>query len=150
MKRLALAMAALACASLPVHAADQTYGALGVTKKLKDMGDGTYAEQLYVGGGSVSGPLPAALSAGQAKIAAASTAACLPSAVLQNGIVVKALASNTGSLALGAAGVTTATDGTGTGYVLAPGEAMALAVSNANLICFNGTTVGDGVSFAGN
>ena len=98
----------------------------------------------------VQTPTPATVTAGQGRIATASTAVCLPSAALQNGIVVKALAGNSGSLTVGGATVTAASDGTGNGYVLAPGEAMSFAVSNASLVCFNGTGVGDGVSYAGN
>lgn len=156
MKRFALAMAALLCAC-STHAADKPYlsniGPQGPgpvylidpTTGLAVTPNGSASAPGYV-----QTPTPSTIAAGQGRIATASTAVCLPSAALQNGIVVKALGSNGGSLTLGGAGVTPATDGTGNGYVLAPGEAMSLAVANANLVCFNGSTAGDGVSYAGN
>lgn len=149
MKRLAFALAALTCAALPVLAADKIQDRAGTAFKWKDMGDGTYAEQLYIGGGAVAGPLPATIAAGQARIAVTATAVCLASAALVNGIVVKALAANAGAITIGGSGVNATADGTGNGYVLAPGEAMSFAIPNANLACINGAA-GDGVSFAGN
>lgn len=156
MKRLALAMAALLCACAAI-AADKPYlSTVGPKDPLPTFLIDPLTGLAVTPGGSASAPgyvqtpTPSTITAGQARIATASTAVCLPSAALQNGIVVKALATNTGSLTLGPSGVTTATDGTGNGYVLAPGEAMSFAVSNSGLVCFNGTGVGDSVSYAGN
>ncbi|WP_420104162.1 hypothetical protein [Bosea sp. (in: a-proteobacteria)] len=162
MKRLALALAALLCA--PASQAQTTFPSqvpggfppptvpnyVPGFVPLCLNASGVAVPCSSAAPGYVQTPTPSTVIAGQGRIATASTAVCLPSAALQNGIVVKALAGNVGSLTVGPSGVTTATDGTGNGYVLAPGEAMSFAVSNASLVCFNGTGVGDGVSYAGN
>lgn len=110
-------------------------------------------------GGCASGtpvvpPLPLAPVTGQVKIAVTGTAVQLPAAVLLNGVVVKAKSSNAAQTAtvsgtVGSAGVTNVADGTGTGYLLAPGEASSFAVPNANALYVNGTA-GDIFTFEGN
>lgn len=147
---LCCAALSLAVLTLPASAADVTFGfGNGLQKKFKDMGDGTYAEQLYLGGGTVAGPAPSAITSGQAKVAVTNTAVCLSAAALVNGLVIKALAANAAAITIGGTGVNSTTDGTGNGYVLAPGEAMSFAVDNASRVCINGAS-GAGVSYAGN
>ena len=73
------------------------------------------------------------------------TAAALPSQALANGVVVKALKTNTAIVYLGGPSVTTAT-----GYPLVAGESISYAVSNLSavyLICQNATDV---VAITGN
>lgn len=94
-------------------------------------------------------PLPTNPIAGQVKIATTGTAVTLPSNTLKNGVVIKAKSSNAQPLFVGASGVTTTDDGTGTGYKLEAGEAVSFAVANSNTIYINGTA-GDSVYFSGN
>ncbi len=95
-------------------------------------------------GGSASNPNgnPAAPYTGQQALTTA--AAALPNRALVNGIVVQALSSNTGTVYVGPAGVTSAT-----GYPLAPGQAVSFGVTNANSIAILGQTTTDLVAFAG-
>jgi hypothetical protein len=98
----------------------------------------------------VQDPKPANIVSGQAKIAITNTAVQLPANVLFNGLTVKSKAGNNAAgVLIGSAGVTNATDGTGAGYLLAPGESVSLNIPNSNLVFINGTA-GDVVSFAGN
>ncbi len=98
----------------------------------------------------VQTPVPSIVVAGQVVIATTGMPVQLPSAALQNGIVVKSLTTNsTASQTIGGAGLTNAVDGTGNGYVMLPGEAAAFAVANANLIYVNGTA-GDVFTYQGN
>lgn len=96
------------------------------------------------------GANPATVGAGQKKIAATGTAVALAATTpLVNGVIVTALDTNSAKVAVGAAGVTVATDGTGTGYVLAPGQSISFGVTDFASVFINGQA-GDGVSFAGN
>lgn len=73
------------------------------------------------------------------------TAAALPSQALVNGVVVKALKTNTATAFIGASGVSTSN-----GYPLVAGESISYAVSNLSsvfLICQNATDV---VAITGN
>jgi hypothetical protein len=73
------------------------------------------------------------------------TVAALPAQALVNGVVVKALKTNTATVYLGGSAVTTST-----GYPLAAGEAISYAVANLSdvyLICQNATDV---VAITGN
>ena len=73
------------------------------------------------------------------------TAAALPTQTLTNGVVVKALKSNAGTVYIGASGVTTST-----GYPLVAGEAISYAVTNLSaiyLICQNNS---DSIAVTGN
>jgi hypothetical protein len=76
---------------------------------------------------------PATIVTGQIALTAGSRAA-LPSAALVNGIIVKSSPSNAANVLIGGVGVTTTADGTGNGYILAPGEAASFGVSNASAI----------------
>ena len=109
---------------------------------------------LLAGTLKVATPTPASIVTGQVKIAATGTAVALPNVALANGIVVKAKTSNAVQTSaapgvVGAAGVTTVIDGTGSGYPLAPDEAASFACSNANLVFVNGTA-GDVFFYEGN
>lgn len=76
---------------------------------------------------------------------AAGTAQQLSSVVLYNGVVIKALTANTGTLYVGSDNTVTSSSG----YPLAnSGEAISFAVSNLNAIWIIGTT-GDKVAYAG-
>ena len=98
----------------------------------------------------VQDPKPANIVTGQAKIASTGVAVQLPSNVLFNGVTVKSkLGNNAAGVLIGSAGVTNAADGTGAGFILAPGDSVLLNIPNSNLVSVNGTA-GDIVSFAGN
>lgn len=92
--------------------------------------------------------LPSSSSFGQTVIAATGTAVQLSSNPLVNGVVVSANTSNTASIIVGLSGVTNITNGSGNGYVLAPGASIGIAVANTNSLWINGTS-GDVVSFVG-
>ena len=93
--------------------------------------------------GTVLGPLPASPITGQQTLT--TTAAALPANALQNGLIVTALAANSGTVYVGAPGVTT-----GSGYPLGAGQSMSFAVANASGIAIIGTNATDKVAFAGN
>ena len=80
---------------------------------------------------------------GQQSIVTTGTAVQLPANTLTDGVVIEALSSNTSSVYLGDASVTTAN-----GLELPPGSAMSLPLSNTNLIYINGAS-GQTVSFLG-
>lgn len=86
---------------------------------------------------------------GQAVIAVTGTAVQLGTNTLQNGIIIKALSSNTASILVGGSGVNNSSNGSGNGYILKPGEASAFSSSNSNQFWVNGTA-GDIVTFEGN
>lgn len=104
---------------------------------------------------AVATPTPAAIVAGQVKIAVTGTPQALPAAALVNGLVVKASVfnqaqSSTYTAAVGGSGVTTLYDGSaGTGYPLAPGEAASFAVANADAVYVVGAA-SDVFSYEGN
>ncbi len=93
--------------------------------------------------GTVLGPLPAAPVTGQQTLT--TTAVALPAAALQNGLIVTALPANTGTVYVGAAGVTSSS-----GYPLTAGQSISFAVANASGISIIGTNATDKVAFAGN
>jgi len=102
------------------------------------------------GGGGGSGGVNTNVIVGQVKIATTGTRVQLPSNALANGLIVKSLSANAAAGAtIGGASVSNAVDGTGNGYVLAPGEASSFAVSNSNLLYVNGTA-GDIFTYEGN
>lgn len=92
--------------------------------------------------------LPTAAGVGQTKIAVTGTAVQLASNALVNGVILSASTSNSASITVGGSGVTNATDGTGNGFILAPGASVGIAVSNTNELYVNGTAA-DVVSFVG-
>jgi hypothetical protein len=77
--------------------------------------------------------------------AATLSATALPSQALVNGIVLTALATNTGTIYVGPAGVTSAT-----GYPLAAGQSISYAVANLSAISIVGTNTTDKLAFTGN
>ena len=77
-------------------------------------------------------PLPSVVYNGQQ--AATGTAAALSAQILTNSIAIVALSSNTGTVYVGGVGVTT-----GTGYPLAPGQAIGYTIANANAVYIVGT-----------
>lgn len=87
--------------------------------------------------------LPAAPYAGQQ--ATTASAAALPSQALVNGIVVTAMAANSGTVTVGATGVTSAS-----GYQLSAGQSISFAVANANSVFIIGQNTTDRIMFAGN
>ncbi len=89
----------------------------------------------------VQTPIPAGVVTGQVPLTA-NNIAQLPSVPLVNGIVIKAAATNTAPVLIGPSGVTTAMDGTGTGYPLQPGEACSFALANANGVYARSTAAG--------
>lgn len=95
----------------------------------------------------VSSPL-----VGQAKIASTGTAVRLnggTSQPLTNGLIISAVSGNNASgVTIGGSGVTNTADGTGNGYILAPGASVSFAIADTNEIWINGTTA-DFVSWAG-
>ena len=105
------------------------------------------------GGGGGGGGTSATIVSGQAVIAVTGTAVQFQtaSAALTNGLIFCAPSSNNSAgITVGGSGVTnTTTGGTGNGYVIPPGACGSLAISNANLLYFNGTA-GDVLTYLGN
>jgi hypothetical protein len=89
----------------------------------------------------VQTPIPAGVVAGQVALVAG-VRQQLPSNALVNGVVVKAAATNTGPILIGGSTVSAATDGTGGGYPIAPGEAMSFAVANTSALYLMSTPAG--------
>jgi hypothetical protein len=80
--------------------------------------------------------------AGQKTVAVTNTAVALAtSTTVKNGIIIQALAANTGNVVIGGASVTTAN-----GFQLQPGQATSIAIDNLASVFVNGTA-GDGVCF---
>jgi hypothetical protein len=73
------------------------------------------------------------------------TAVALPANALQNGLIVTALPANTGTVYVGAAGVSAAS-----GYPLSPGQSMSFAVANASGISIVGSNATDKIAYSGN
>jgi hypothetical protein len=68
---------------------------------------------------------------------------------LVNGVVIKAKASNSGPVCIGASGVTSAVNGSGTGYILEAGDSVFIAVLDLAALYAIGTA-GDIISVLGN
>ena len=83
------------------------------------------------------------ITSGQATVGTAATQ--LTSITLKQGVVVKASNSNTGTIYLGANGVTIST-----GFELSAGETVTLPITNTNLLYVISTDVNQIVSFIGN
>lgn len=67
---------------------------------------------------------------------------------MANGVIISALAANSGPVTLGGSDVTSDIDGSGNGYILEAGASVSFAGDNTSDIYINGTA-GDIVSFAG-
>lgn len=90
----------------------------------------------------VVNPVAAVYSAQQVMTA---SSVCATAHAMLNGIIVKALPANTGTVYVGPSGVTTST-----GFPLAAGEPVAYAVPNASAVCLLSTVAGDVVALTGN
>jgi hypothetical protein len=96
-------------------------------------------------------PLVNAPLVGQAKIAVTGTAVQLNAGTTQaltNGLIISAPAGNVAPIAVGGSNVTNTANGSGNGYLIAPGASVSFAMANTNQIWINGTS-GDYVSWAG-
>lgn len=109
------------------------------------VGTGTFATQI------TANPLVASPLVGQSAISVTGTAVRLnggTSQPLTNGIIISAPAGNTTPISVGPSSVNNTQDGTGNGYLLAPGASISFAVNNTNDIYINGHS-GDYISWAG-
>ncbi len=98
----------------------------------------------------VSGPIPAALIAGQYKITALAGSITGGTATpLINGVEISALSTNTGNVFLGGSTVTTTADGTGNGWILEPGNSKFIAIADLSKVYAIGTA-NDVISWGGN
>lgn len=92
-----------------------------------------------------TGPgLPALPLSGQTTSTGTAVAISTSSLPLLNGVIVQALAGNSGNVYVGATGVTTSN-----GFQLQPGQATSLAVNNLNVVYVIAATSGDGVCYLG-
>lgn len=82
---------------------------------------------------------------GKKSVSVTNTAVALSSSSnpVKNGIVIRALTANTGTVYIGSSSVTSSN-----GHELAAGESTSVAISDVNFVYVNGTS-GDGVSFLG-
>lgn len=124
----------------------------GLSKKLRDMGDGTHAEVVSLGAvpGQVIGKVDhttTGIGHGVKTVASAGTdEALVGSATPAKWVTVQAQSDNTGSIAIGGSGVD-ATEATGTGISLAAGESVTLPVNDLADVHVDATTSGDGVRY---
>ena len=88
------------------------------------------------------------IKVGQLVIAVTGTAISLPQGVGYNGIVLTARGTNSANITVGPSGVNNTINGTGNGYILAPGASVGVATSQFNQIFINGTA-GDIISYIG-
>jgi hypothetical protein len=86
---------------------------------------------------------PASLFSGQ-KTSTGTAVAISTSQAISNGVIVQALSSNTQSVYVGPAGITSST-----GFELQAGQATSMGVNNLNLVFVIATHSGDGVCFVG-
>lgn len=118
----------------------------GVTPVVLEADPTTHLLQVSSSGGGGSGGSTANANVYNNQIKPNTTATALGSTTgLTNGVIIQALAANTGKVYVGNSGVTAAN-----GMELQPGQATSLAVStlaNAYVIATNAT---DGVAFLGN
>lgn len=87
-------------------------------------------------------PLPSTIVAGQQAVTA--TAVALPAAVLTQGVILESLSTNTISIFIGGAGVTTAT-----GVELQAGAALSAAVNNLDVLYVVASTTGATITWLG-
>jgi hypothetical protein len=78
------------------------------------------------------------------------TASQFPSQVLVNGVIIKALSTNTAKIFIGGSSAVTDAIGAAPGYPLAPGEAASVAVTNLSAVWAIGDTPTDAVAILGN
>ena len=110
--------------------------------------DGSISVKVVGGGGATS----STIVTNQAKIAVTGTAVQLQSASapLVNGLALcAATGNNSTGITIGRSSVTNTVSGAGNGLILFPGQCAGIAISDANLVYFNGTA-GDILSAGGN
>lgn len=90
---------------------------------------------------------PAIIYTDQQKVTASAVA--LTAQALANGIIIKAKATNAGTVFVGGSGVNATYDGTGNGFPLDPGESIGFGVTDASVIYVIGI-LNDVISVAGN
>jgi hypothetical protein len=86
------------------------------------------------------------LADGVKTVASAGTDVALASTTACKWVLVQAQTDNTGLIAVGATGVD-ATEATGTGYTLYPGDAVMVEIDNLADVFIDSTVSGDGVRF---
>lgn len=133
------------------------------TRRLKDMGDGTFAEVVALAAtpsidiGDVTllpgtadigkvGHNTTGLGHGVKTVTTAGTDVALAASTVAKWAVIQAQTDNTGVIAVGAAGVDAAV-ATGTGVLLAAGESVTLPVDNLADVFIDATVNGEGVRF---
>lgn len=123
------------------------------TRRLKDMGDGTHAEVVSLGGAGAGatdignvGHNTTGLGHGVKTVTTAGTDVALAASTVAKWAVIQAQTDNTGVIAVGAAGVDAAV-ATGTGVLLAAGESVTLPVDNLADVFIDATVNGEGVRF---
>ncbi len=152
--RLALA-GALCCAPFTAHA-QTVYGTADLNRNtcvVDVVGNGPSGQSATKAACAVSidGPSGRATqgASGQAAVALRQTsttsAVALPSNALSNGVIVKALSTNSGTAYIGPAGVTTSN-----GYPLAAGEAISYGVANTNQLYLIGSDATQIIAVTGN
>lgn len=100
--------------------------------------DGSGNQITSFGGGSV----PSSFKSGQASVG--TSAAALTSNVLTVGVIIQALSTNSVSVFIGGASVTTSN-----GFELQPGQATSIAVTNTNTIYAISGSASQGLCFVG-
>ena len=101
--------------------------------------------------GSFGNTLVSSPLVGQSKIASTGTAVQLnggTSQPLSNGVIISAATGNAAYIEIGSSSVNDTHDGTGNGYMLAPGASISFALADTSDAWINGTS-GDIVSWAG-
>lgn len=155
--------------SLPTGAATsalQTTGNTSLSTIATNQTNATQKTQIVDGSGNViassgnalnvnanltTNPLVSSPLVGQTIIAVTGTAVRLnggTSQALTNGIIISAPSGNVAPISVGTSSVNDTADGTGNGYLLAPGASVSFAVNNTNTVYINGQS-GDYISWAG-
>jgi hypothetical protein len=114
------------------------------SKKFRDMGDGSHAEVVSIGGSvPVIGPEVVVDTAmtGQITVTTAGTAVQGPDVDLENGVWIKALAGNSGVVYVGNDGEDDVTSANG--FELSAGDAIVIQVSNLSDLWFDAAENGD-------
>lgn len=133
--------------------ADVSFSILGgLSKRLRDMGDGTHAEVVSLGAapGQEIGKVDhttTGIGHGVKTVASAGTdEALVASATPAKWVTIQARTDNTGNIAIGGAGVD-ANEATGTGVLLAAAASITLPVDDLADVFVDATVSGDGVRF---
>lgn len=156
----AILVALLAVAIWPHLAAAQTVNARVVTTC------GTVPAGIYVAGaqgpttvdvnGNICGNTPGGgsgvvgTSPTSFQVTLTASVAALPSHAYVNGVTCSAGTANTATIFVGGSGVNTTVGTGGTGYPLGPGQSIAYAVNNSNLLYIIDTNTSDTLACTGN